>query len=428
MNKRWCRAFVLTVAVAWMTAAGVAAEQTQAGEKVERKGPLADRPSKPGPHLAKVEALGSNQWVNLGKPKPDPKYGPAQGRSWSRKMAYAHDLRGAFIYGEGVHGGATSRGGKAYYNDDLFFYDINAHAWVCCYPGTPLDNPGIKLNPETGFETDAEGHVIPVAISVHAYWCPEYDVDRKLFMVMPSPATPFWKKRLSRHRSHLRDSTGKKRRTPCRAPGSPYYFDPVFTGRWERRKTADGGKSPRCNVDNALFYSRTLKKPVYMYRGTWLYDDKANAWKQVSQSGGGNAAYCYDPKREWIYVVRSGPKDAQRANRLTVYDIVKNEWVTPKAEGDAGAHMDSSRAFFTYDTVNDVAVLHIHDRHHIYDPETATWTTLPQTQEAKPKWGASSGFYDPDLNAHFYFNASDSNVNPGNMWVWRYQRAATPEQ
>jgi len=84
--------------VALATATVSAAEQNPAREK---KGPLADRPSKPGAQLAKVQALSSNEWVNLGKPKPDPKYGPAQGRSWSRKMAYAPDLRGAFIYGEG---------------------------------------------------------------------------------------------------------------------------------------------------------------------------------------------------------------------------------------------------------------------------------------------------------------------------------------
>ena len=76
----------------------------------EKKGPLADRPSKPGPHLAKIQGLGSNQWPNLGKPAPDPMYGPAQGRTWSRKMAFIPDLRGAFIYGEGVHGGGNETG------------------------------------------------------------------------------------------------------------------------------------------------------------------------------------------------------------------------------------------------------------------------------------------------------------------------------
>ena len=27
------------------------------------------------------------------------------------------------------------RNGKRFYNDDLFFYDVNAHRWICIHPG-----------------------------------------------------------------------------------------------------------------------------------------------------------------------------------------------------------------------------------------------------------------------------------------------------
>src|SRR5262245_22175280 len=47
------------------------------------KGPLAEVPSKPGPHIEKIKALGDNEWLNLGSPAPDPKWGKARGRSWS---------------------------------------------------------------------------------------------------------------------------------------------------------------------------------------------------------------------------------------------------------------------------------------------------------------------------------------------------------
>ncbi len=408
MKTTWISFLLIALA----TVAVSAAEPTQAQEK---KGPLADRPSAPGPHLAKIEALSSNQWVNLGKPKPDPKYGPAQGRAWSRKMAYAPDLRGAFIYGEGVHGGASTRGGKRFYNDDLFFYDINAHAWVCCHPGTPLDNPGLSYDKALGCERDKHGNIIPVAVSVHAYWTPDYDTDRKMFTMMPSPASLFWHRALKAHRPYLGKDGNKDPRWG--GYGSPWYWDPR-TGKWEFRRVK--GPAPRCNVDNVYFYSRKLKKGVNLFRGVWLYDHEKNSWQQVNRNGGGNGAYCYDHKREWIYAVHAQRKDPKRTNRLTIYDIANNKWITPKTKGDAGGGMESGRAFFTYDSVNDVAALHIHDKHHIYDPETETWTALPKTLAAKLNWGASSGFYDPELNAHFYFNAGDSNVNPGNMWVWRY--------
>jgi hypothetical protein len=49
---------------------------------------------------------------------------------------------------------------------------------------------------------------------------------------------------------------------------------------------------------------------------------------------------------------------------------------------------------------------------------------MPDTfPEKKADWAASSGFYDPETNAHFYFNAGDSWTEPGNMWVYRYAPA-----
>ncbi|MFW6107972.1 MAG: hypothetical protein ACOC70_02105 [bacterium] len=128
----------------------------QAAENAEAAGPLADYPSEPGPHLEKVRALGPNEWLDLGKPKPDPKYGAAQGRSWSRKMAFAPDLRGAVLYGEGVHGGTSERGGKRYYNDDLYFYDI-IHIRGRHYVYDPTANEWTAL-PVTDPKAGARGH------------------------------------------------------------------------------------------------------------------------------------------------------------------------------------------------------------------------------------------------------------------------------
>jgi hypothetical protein len=170
---------------------------------------------------------------------------------------------------------------------------------------------------------------------------------------------------------------------------------------------------------------------VNLFRGVWLYDHEKNEWRQVNQEGGGNAAYCYDPGRDRIYQVtgKSAPGPGGTwvpvpdSNTLREYDIAANTWITPKTEGSAGGGMESARAFFTFDTANDAAVLHIDDRHHVYDPRARKWTTLPATiPEKVPHWGASSGFYDPETNAHFYFNAGDSSTEPGNMWAWRYAR------
>src|SRR5687767_6941535 len=91
---------------------------------------LRNLPSTPGPHVARVMALGDDQWLELGQPVADPRWGRARGRTWTSRMPFAPELRGAFLFGEGVHGYAKPDG---HYMDDLWFYDINAHAWVTCY-------------------------------------------------------------------------------------------------------------------------------------------------------------------------------------------------------------------------------------------------------------------------------------------------------
>jgi hypothetical protein len=378
--------------------------------------PLAGRPSKPGPHVKKIEALGDNAWLDLGKPAPDATYGAARGRTWSRKMAFAPDLRGAFLYGEGVHGGSSERGGAAYYNDDLFFYDINAHAWVCCHPGTPLVDPGLHYDDTCGCERDKNNDILPVAVSVHGYWTPEYDTHRKMFTMVPAPASLYWVKALGKHRPYIVDKSKPDPRWG--GYGSAWYWDPA-TGKWEFRRVH--GPAPKHNVDNVYFYSRKLKKGVNIRQGVWLYDHATNSWTKASETGGGNGAYCYDPKREWIYAVQRDKND-NNLNKVSIYDIVNESWSKPTTTGDAGSDMESNQAFFTFDTANDVAVLHIQGKHHVYSPTKLSWEVLPDTHPDKTvKWGGSGGFYDEQLNAHFYFNAGDSKVDPGHMWVYRYK-------
>ena len=96
-------------------------------------GSLAGLPSKPGPHIAKIKAMGDNEWLNLGVPAADPKWGKARGSAWGAKaLILAPDKRGAFLFGEGVHAYVKPDGHAM---DDLWFYDINAHAWMSLYPG-----------------------------------------------------------------------------------------------------------------------------------------------------------------------------------------------------------------------------------------------------------------------------------------------------
>ena len=151
----------------------------------DKKGPLADLPSKPGPHVEKIKALGDNEWLNLGAPAADPKWGKARGSSWGAKaLILAPDKRGAFLFGEGVHAYVKPDG---HIMDDLWFYDINAHAWICLYPGTDTKTftqrvkDGELLIDDDGQLIDKDKQPVPVHTLVHAWGYLAYDSDRKKF-------------------------------------------------------------------------------------------------------------------------------------------------------------------------------------------------------------------------------------------------------
>src|SRR5262249_26062841 len=135
------------------------------------EGPLKELPSKPGPHVEKIRKLGDNEWLELGQPAPDPKWGRARGRSRGAASPLAPELGGAFLFGEGVHGHAKADGR---YMDDLWFYDINGHRWVCCYPGADTKTLELTIDRD-GFEATKDGERIPVAAQVHGYSMNTYD-------------------------------------------------------------------------------------------------------------------------------------------------------------------------------------------------------------------------------------------------------------
>ena len=123
------------------------ADSGQRGQ--EAKGLLQSLAKTPGPHIERIKAMGDNSWINLGQAAPCsrfPRKKVARGRAWAGKMAFVPELRGAFFCGTGSHGAVPD----GYYMDDLWFYDVNAHKWICLYPGaTKLTQ--LKLD-ENGFE------------------------------------------------------------------------------------------------------------------------------------------------------------------------------------------------------------------------------------------------------------------------------------
>jgi hypothetical protein len=419
--------------------AGVLAVTCGAGEggKCAAAGPLAGLPSAPGPHVGKIKALGDDSWLDLGKPAPDPKWGPGEGRAYTNKMAYAADLVGAFLCGEGPHGAAHNRGGGTYYADDVFFYDLMAHRWICVSPGSNMAGFKMKLD-GNGFEATEDGQNVPIAFAVHGYECNEYLPGLGRFMTLET-GSPYSKKVIAIRKAWLAGhpfgrSLGKH----------PFLYD-VKAGRWERRKVE--GEGPRTHFCKSLTWVESLKRVMYYGRGSdfWLYDPEAGKWSHLEGKGeppqGSRMNYegtlCYDTKRDRLYVFNCTQKEIP-----WIYDIRTNTWSNPHAKNQPcpgndyakGVRMLSSTSSGVhYDTAGDVAVMRLtvkqgqgdprnipskHPGLAVYDPEKNAWEEVKTGGS-----GGASSFYSPELNVHVYLDCRDGRTD-GTIRVYRYKRAA----
>jgi hypothetical protein len=357
--------------------------------------------------------LGDDAWLNLGSPGADPKWGCGTGRSWSPKMAYAPDLHGGFLMGQANHGAHNEK--TRCFGDDVWFYHAPSNRWICVYPGTPIDQPDLKLNKE-GFDS-VRGELTPVATMIHGYCALDYDPDTRQFVHITQNE--------KNYKGELEGAIAAARAKPegvASAP-SPWFFDTV-SGKWVRKNSSTPAPAPAPPA-TLLFYLPT-KKMVWMHDfafGTNLsatYDVKTNKWTNLGAgtfnqpvTDTDNVAY-YDSKRHRI--------DLLRASSHWVFDVDKMSWHNAQSKDFPGAIGYSST--FTYDTVNDVGVLIMYRREqlngvYIYEPGKNAWSKAPG---AIPGWTENgNAFYDPELNVHFFHNARDNSV--GGMWAYRYKKA-----
>lgn len=388
--------------------------------------PLARLPSAPGPHLEKIKALGDNQWLNLGKPAADPRWGLSQGRAWTSEMALAGDLRGAFLYGEGKHAAVTVRGGRKFYNDDLWFYNLNAHAWICIYPGTEVDSFECTLD-KHGFEVDSKtGQQIPIAGNAHGYEMLTYDTHQKK-LVLLSLSGMWWPMVLGERRRKWLDweSTDGKAKF-IELYKNPFYYD-VLSGKWERRPAK--GSPARRRGYSAAVYIPSLRQFAYYGRESEinLFDYATGSWTVRKPKGppppsASDGQVCLDEARERLYVLNHGMKSCP-----WIYDIRTDVWIDPKPKalpGDTppekGYYFEGNEGCAHYDSANDVIVAHIPrlgDKSglYIYDVKKNEWSRAPGARKG------NHSFYDPVLNAHFFYDAGDSNTEPGDIWVYRFK-------
>lgn len=406
------------------------AEPSKANAKAERKGVLAGLPSMPGAHLSKIAALGDGEWVNLGSPAPDPKWGHGRGRSWSCKLAYAPELRGAFLCGAGPHAFIKPDG----HYDDIFFYDLNAHRWICVFPGVNTKTFGedcksglLKVN-DDGQLVDKDGRVVPLGARSHSGQTHTYNTDTRQWVyngIAPGGIDPdWWSVKKDWYLAGLPFLKGKE----DKVLNQPLYFDTV-TGLFERPA---GKKPPRGGGarGEAFFYLPT-KKAYWAFssdKGTQIGDAATGQWtvhKLPNGPPGSDLGACYDSKRHRIYASRGGyaKPPAPEEGKVFIYDVASNVWSCPPNKGPAVDLPGSAQGMIHYDSVSDKMVVVRADKGVCaYDPESGAFseeTALPAGIEK----GCWHGFYSPEANAHFVYIAHDGS-DKGVMWAYRHKRAA----
>jgi hypothetical protein len=377
--------------------------------------PLAGLPAAPGAHLQKLRSVGDDAWLNLGSPAADPRWGKAGGRSYTSKMAFAPDLRVAFLFGEGVHGFVKPNG---YYMDDFWAYDLQQHRWICIYPGA--HPPTIDLTVRNRSEADKEGNPVPVAQMVHGYEMTAYDSDAKKFLFLPFSGD-YWRAALEAKRRKWWTADLISSRHPV-----PWLYD-TREGRWERplpRGTCPPGKADATGI--AILNYVPKKKQVLMIRpneGAWWYDVASNTWTASNTRGkcpdSYNRVACYDSKRDRVYIASP--------NMPGTYDVATDSWLETRVKElppRLGHGIPTEAGNMTYDSANDRVVLVVYGPGYagglyVYDPNTETWSAA----KPPPFGGVQvNAFYDPVTNVHFYHAATDSADN-GTFWVYRVKGA-----
>ena len=400
----------------------------------DKKGPLAELPSKPGPHVEKIKALGDNEWLNLGSPAPDPKWGKARGSAWGAKaFALAPDKRGAFLFGEGVHGYVKPDGHGM---DDLWFYDLNAHAWTCLYPGTDTKTFTQRVKDKElvidgdGQLIDKDQRPVPVHQLVHAWGYLAYDSDRQKFAFLSwngtdNPLPRYFlggEKQMDEGLKLLEEQLkGKKKRV-----FSPWFYD-VASGRFER-SPADNTTAISAGGFPQFHYLPARKQFFSVGSGTVaVYDPAKNQWADAKPKGpapkGYDACGCYDSRRGRFY---RNDGDDSKGEGLMAYDIEGNAWTHLKPKGTAPPPANTNAAYYGYDARLDrVVAIHFKGKSpgvYVYDPAANSWADPIPFPADGPKFQfAANTFFDPELNAHFCHVAGDSK-DDGVMWVYRYKK------
>jgi hypothetical protein len=413
---------VMTLMAAGILGAAVAAAGEPAADVAKPKPPLAGLPSAPGPHIEKIKAMGDDSWLDLGKPAPDPKWGMGYGRAYLPNLAWAPDLKCAFICGTGVHGETHKYpDGATRWENDVWAYDLWAHRWICLYPGVDIEKGSYKVDEKSGATTeDGRGTVM----GVHSYQQFCYDPAAKKFVIAGLDVnTDYLAKRLKEEFYR-----GGEKSVAKAKHWAPFVYDPA-TDEWKLHHAS--GATLRGFGGHHVFYSPKLKRIVAASPGSlYEYDMEKEAWTARQVQNTAKVGYnicCYDTKRDRILFTGAGPAGQKKGapGILAELDVAGGEVKLLNSEGLEGLGSNDwmSGSNITYDQSADAVVLVVGDNLLVYDCGADKWLPKRVPGIKHSTYCQWSTFYVPELNVHIIHESGDSRPTQ-RILAYRYKRAA----
>jgi len=396
----------------WAVASGFVASSEPANEN-----PKVEPSLTPAPKVVKIiDELGDNssavltdlktvgEWNAVAKEHGLDRTGP-MGRDYTNKAVWMPDRKRAFFCG--ANHGAPHR------LNDAWEFDLPSHTWVMLFAPDPNNAKGVMEIKEF----DVAGKKVKYVQTErggpthygHTWWAFCYDPGMKaaLWMNVHIGSSPA---------NYIEKETGSKEGVYAGPP--MWSFLP-----WEKKWKMVFSPSPYPKVPYAaqMEYVPDLKGPVLVSGnwsgdGTWVYNGKDNAWKQLGKKSNEptyESLMAYDRENKVLVV--------QEPNKATFhYDIKSSEWTKVldpgKDSADAPAGHDA-RSLMFYDPLGKVCLLfdpRTPDRMWSYSVKEKKWTDNKVNGPEYPK-GRHLGYFDEERNVFV--------VNSGTKtWVYRHKK------
>lgn len=369
--------------------------------------------------LAKIKQLKLNQAAVVGKAQVIGEFnevakkyeldrtGP-RGRDFTIRMVWAPERNRVLFCG--------ANHGTPHRLNDVWEFDLASMAWIMLYaPDNPRDYTGIgKDFSDVEFK---DGILITKrggpAIIAHTWWGLTYDPEHKRLLFINT-----W---VTNQKKAVEQLGGDPEKLYA---GPPLWGFSPATGQWTMLKTEQ--PYPRPIFGGMLEYIPDLKGSIWhannwQMHGTWLYEAKPNAWKNLKanepkgdfeqQSPEPEQVSYYDPKRRLVVV--------QRHKATHHFDVKANTWakvLSHDKDSEQVPHGHDAYAPMYYDPVSGHGLLVEFKTNTLwaYDPDKTAWSKLKPEGDAMPEGNKRLAYFDHAQNVFVI-------IHDTTVWAYRYR-------